>query len=415
MGFNKIKDQKAYYAKFMSDEITATIKNYGKRAPGSEGEKLCVENMAKQCEELGCDDIKVESFNLHPDAFMGWIYITVSLLLAAFGLYFASHFLNNSIVLKIISLIMLALGIFIMVGEFIMYREIVDGLFPKKTSYNLTATKKPVGEIKKRIFFNGHPDAAGEWTFNYLFGGVGFGIHFIVSIIGLVYFIGILIASFFPAVQNASGINYPLILELGYGAFAFLPFWLALYILWNERVIVDGANDNLTGCYMGIAVLKALKDNNIELENTEVGVLITGSEEAGLRGAKAWCKAHEGEYQDVETCIFAYDTIHEKEFLCVNIKDLNATVEADKKASDLFKNAADKLGIACQMGTVPFGATDSAAFNQAGFKAVGITAMDHNLKNYYHTRRDSYDNLDLECLANCFAISVQALEDLENE
>lgn len=69
----------------------------------------------------------------------------------------------------------------------------------------------------------------------------------------------------------------------------------------------------------------------------------------------------------------------------------------------------------CLEGSVPFGATDSAAFNQGGFRAVGITAMDHNLKNYYHTRYDSYDNLDKECLADCFAVSVQVLEDFEKE
>jgi hypothetical protein len=61
------------------------------------------------------------------------------------------------------------------------------------------------------------------------------------------------------------------------------------------------------------------------------------------------------------------------------------------------------------------GATDSAAFNQGGFKSVGITGMSHDIQKYYHTREDSYDNTDLDALADCFAISVQALEDLENE
>ena len=114
------------------------------------------------------------------------------------------------------------------------------------------------------------------------------------------------------------------------------------------------------------------------------------------------------------TFIIAYDTIHEGKFLQVNQKDLNATVKADAEISRRFKEAADKLGITCNVGNVPFGATDSAAFNQGGFRATGITAMNHNLQNYYHTRYDSYDNLDKEALADCFAVSVQVLEDLEN-
>lgn len=414
MGFNAIKEKKKDSANYMVDEITKVIKTFGKRDPGGEGETKAVEYMAEQCKKYGCDEVKVEAFDLHPSAFMGWIYITVTIVLASFALYFLSIYLNNAIWVKLLAIALIAIGCVILVGEFLMYKQVVDKIYPKKTSHNLTATKKPSGEIKKRIFYNGHPDAADEWTFNYLFGGAGFAAHFLISVVGLIYLIGIFVASFFPAVQNTVGINFSLVTELGLGAFAFLPFWLGLYILWNERMIVDGANDNLTGCYMGIAILKALQDNNIILENTEVGVIISGSEEAGLRGAKAWCKQHKGEYQDVETLIYSFDTIRESKFLCVNEKDLNATVQADPHAAKLFKNAADKLGVTCSYGTVPFGATDAAAFSQNGFKSVGITAMDHNLKNYYHTRRDTYDNLDADCLADCFAVSVQTLEDLES-
>ena len=46
--------------------------------------------------------------------------------------------------------------------------------------------------------------------------------------------------------------------------------------MWNKNRIVDGANDNLSGCYMGIAVMKALQDAGITLENTEVGVILSG-------------------------------------------------------------------------------------------------------------------------------------------
>ena len=125
----------------------------------------------------------------------------------------------------------------------------------------------------------------------------------------------------------------------------FVPFLVGLYWMWNKNRIVDGANDNLSGCYMGIAILKALKDNGIELENTEVGVILTGSEEAGLRGAKAWCEAHKGEFDDVPTFIFSYDTIHDPKYLMTNYRDLNGTVKADKDVSDLFMEAAKELNI----------------------------------------------------------------------
>ncbi|MFA6866483.1 MAG: M20/M25/M40 family metallo-hydrolase [Clostridia bacterium] len=402
MSFETVKENKKESAQFMSDEITHIIKTFGKRDPGSDGEKKAVDYMAERCREYGCDKVEVESFKLHPAAFMGWIYITISLMLAAFALTFVP-----AIWAKVVGLVLIVIGLIPMIGEFILYKKVVDKLFKEKTSHNLTATKKPTGEIKRRIFFNGHPDAANEWTVNYHFGGIAFGAHFVISVLGLVYTTAVLIAQFFITPSVA--------MILACIAIIFVPFWVGLFFLWNERRVVDGANDNLTGCYMGISLLKALKESGIELENTEVGVLLTGSEEAGLRGAKAWCEKHKDDYKDVETLVISYDTIHEAKFLSVNAKDLNNMVAADKTASDLFKNSADKIGVTCGIGSVPFGATDSAAFNQAGVKATGITAMDHNLQDYYHIRRDTYDNLDLDCLADCFAVTAEVLNSYENQ
>ncbi len=350
------------------------------------------------------DEVSVEPFKLRPGAFFGWIYITVSLVLAALvALFFV----------PIVSIVFIILGVLIMLGEFVFYRQMVDKLFKEKTSHNLTAVKKPTGEVKRRIFFNGHPDATWEWTVNYYLGGVGFIAHFFLSIIGVVYLFALCVIAAIKAGGGLSVLSSGGLFIAGLCTLVFVPFWIGMFFLSNSKRVVDGANDNLTGCYMGISILKALKEQGVELENTEVGVILSGSEEAGLRGAKAWCEAHKGEYQDVETLIFAYDTIHEGKFLGVNKLDLNNTVKADVHASELFKNAADKLGITCSYCSVPLGATDSAAFNQAGFKATGITAMDHNLQDYYHTRRDSYDNLDKKCLSDCFEVSVQALEDFD--
>ena len=131
----------------------------------------------------------------------------------------------------------------------------------------------------------------------------------------------------------------------------------------------------------------------------------------------AWCQAHKGEFDDVPTWIYSYDTIHESRFLGVNYRDLNGTVKSDKEVSDSFITAANELGIKCSKTWVPpfGGATDNAAFNKAGFRSTGITALDHNLQDYYHTMRDTADNLNPECLADCYAISVKCLENFDRD
>ncbi len=404
MDLSKIRDNRGKYAKYMVDEITHIIKTFGKRDPGSEGERKSCEYMAEVLKEFGCDRIKIEHFKENPGSFFGWIYICFTMILVAIPLYFF---------FPLASAILVALGFALAFFQFGMYKKVVDFVFPEKEGTNVTAIKSCKGEVKRRIFFNGHPDAAWEWPVNYKLGGVFFEGHIIVSALGaLLYLIGsiILIAKNgvqFGLIDMNSGVA-----KMGLWCLLFVPFMIGMFFMWNSKLVVDGANDNLSGCYMGIAILKALKDEGIELENTEIGVILSGSEEAGLRGSMAWCEAHKGEFDDVPTFIFSYDTIFDPKYLMTNYRDLNGTVKVDKDVSDLFMEAAKEIGVHCQKGMVPplGGATDSAAFAKAGFRATGITGLNHKLEDYYHTRRDTYDNMNEKGLGDCFAVSVKVLE-----
>lgn len=402
MNLKQIIDKRDKYAKYMVDEITKICKTFEKRDPGSKGEEQACEYMADVLKnECGCDTAVVESFKENPGSFYGFIYITITCCFIAAALLITSIFTNITW-LPALSIASIVFGLVICLLQFGLYHKTIDFLFKEKTGHNVTAIKKCTGETKRRIIFNGHPDAAWEWPVNYKLGGVGFEGHIIICFIGAVYYIVL-------SAMRLAGADVKKAALIG---LIFAPFWFGLYFMWNKNLVVDGANDNLSGCYMGISILKALKDEGIELENTEIGVILSGSEEAGLRGAKAWCEAHKGEFQDVPTFIFSYDTIYDPKYLMANYRDLNGTVKADKDVSDLFMEACDELNIHCSKGWVPplGGATDSAAFAQAGFRATGITGLNHNLENYYHTRRDTYDNMNEKGLADCFAASVKALE-----
>ena len=393
----------------MVSEITHICKDFEKRDPGSKGEHQACEYMADVLKnECGCERADVESFKENPGSFFGWIYFTITFVLAAVAISFFY---------PLVSIILIVVGLLIVFMQFGLYKKFIDRFFPEKTGHNVTAVKSCKGEVKRRIFFNGHPDAAWEWPVNYKLGGVGFEGHAVICGIGAVYYL--VISIMLVAKNGLEYVSFDADETLGLLrliGLVFVPFLIGLYWMWNENRIVDGANDNLSGCYMGIAILKALKEEGIEFENTEVGVILTGSEEAGLRGAKAWCAAHKGEFDDVPTFIFSYDTIHDPKYLMTNYRDLNGTVKADKDVSDLFMEAAKELDISCKKGWVPplGGATDSAAFAQAGFRATGVTGLNHKLEDYYHTRRDTYDNMNEQGLADCFAISVKALEMFDN-
>ena len=408
-------DNKKESAKFMCDEIAHICGTMPKRAPGSEGERMACEYMAQVAKEQGgAERADIEEFKENPNAFFGFLYFTVTFALIGMVCFFR---------LPILGVIFIALGLAILFIQFGFYKKLVDPFFPSATGHNVTIVKKCSGEVKGRVFFNGHPDAVWCWPYHYRFGSK---FHTSIQVLGIVGALIWLVLNIIAAVKShcapVTGTIYTMLdiygkplLITGFVALIFAVPLVMLYFMWDERRIVDGANDNLTGCYMGLSILKALKDQGIELEHTEVGVIISGSEEAGLRGALAWAEKHKDDFKDVPTWIYSYDTIHESEYLGVNYRDLNGTVKSDPEVCDSFMNAAKELNIHCIKTWVPplGGATDNAAFNKYGFKSAGITAMNHVLQSYYHTMYDTADNLNPECLADCFAVSVKALENFD--
>ena len=99
----------------------------------------------------------------------------------------------------------------------------------------------------------------------------------------------------------------------------------------------------------------------------------------------------------------------------VNEKDLNGTLTADRELGEAFVQSAKEVDVPCKKGGVPLfgGGTDAAAFVQGGFRSVGITGLNHKLEDYYHTRKDSFDNLNYEGLENCFKATIRMLEKID--
>ena len=379
---------------YMIREITHICRKIGRRGPGSPGEKAAAEYLAgilkKEC---GCINIKVETFREHPDSFYGYFYFSALCDTLCCLLFFVRPWL---------SLLCGLAGMLLFIFHFVLYRRVLDPLFPVRTGTNVTAVRPCSGEVKQRIFLNGHTDAAWEFPLNYRFGGIAFEIPGVLATIGVCYYLLISACALcgMPWADTAGK----------YGLF-FLPFFLLLAITYNPLRVVDGASDNLSGCLMSIALLRAMEETGFTPEHTEVGVILTGSEEAGLRGAKAWCEAHRDDYKDVPTCILSFDSIYNPGWLMVNRRDLNNTVDADEDLCDYFLLAAETAGVPCRAGKVPLfgGATDSAAFTQGGFKSVGITGLNHRLERFYHTRLDTPENLHSEALENCFRATAEFL------
>lgn len=396
---------------YMTSEIKHIITTYGTREPGSKGEIDALGHMRDELNKICDNNTSVDSFPVHPKAFFGWTYFVAIFCMLGAILFFMT---------PAISIICYAIALAPVFGEFLFYRQMIDPLFPKAQSGNLMGTLKPKGEVKKRFVMNGHSDAVYEWHWHRVGGYPLFLFSIIIVVVGLLYSLTIAILSCvlespFGTPGTIGGNTW--LMYMGIGQIAFFPFYLAFFMFCDHKVVVPGANDNLSACEMSIAVLKLLKENNIQFENTEVVALITGSEEAGLRGAKAFCKLHPeyGKEEGIESVFLTFETLREVDYLSIYTRDMNGITKNDMQLAVLAKECGQKNGKEMTFGSVYAGATDAAAFSQGGLKACCIAAMNPTVQDYYHTRKDDYDNLSPECLSKVLDITLDMIERFDKE
>lgn len=397
------------YTNYAARSIKKVCKEIGPRFAGSEEEKKSIEYMAEDLKTC-CDEVKIESYTVHPKAFLGWIPLSVVLMTISCALFFVAQFFAIA-PLFYVAAALTAICLFFIVTEFLFYKETLDPFLPKKTSHNTYGIRKPSGEVKRRIIFCGHADSSMEWRFTY-WGGPKLVVPVIGgSVVGIVLSLVFNIITIVMNATNPEFINSTVLDVFSYILLAFIVLFLVASLFYDKKRIVEGANDDLTGCFTSIAILKYLQDNDIQLENTEVVVLCSGSEEIGLRGSKDFCEKHGKEFSDVETVFVALDTLHDFDFMAIYNKDMTGTVKNDADACKLLKEGAKLANYDVPYKTVSLGATDAAAVSKSkcGIKATSFAAMDPSPARYYHTRLDTHENLDLKTIEASLDICLNTL------
>lgn len=369
-------------------EVKRVCKEIGPRESGEESERKAQAYVAESMKTVA-DTVETEDFELHPKAFMGWVLVDVVLMVLSAVMLILSRFdavPGLSTVLNIAALVLSVLSIAFAVGEFLLYKPMLDPFFPKRRSCNVVCTRKAAGETKRRIIFSGHIDSAYEWYFTHLGGGKLLTTMIALGIGAMVLNLILDIVSLFELPQ---GLHISVLVL----AFVSLVPILLCILFVNWKRVVPGANDNLTGVFASMAVLRYMAANDIRFQNTEVVAVSMGCEEAGLRGAKAFAKKH-ADADDVETVFVATDTLRDFDYMGVYNKDMTGTVRLDAKAAAMVKKASEIAGYNLDYANVFFGSSDAAAIQQGGMKAVALAAMDPAPARYYHTRGDTADNLD---------------------
>lgn len=379
------------YSDYVADRIKKVVEGIGPRESGCDSEHRAQEFVTADMKDYA-DEIRKEKFSLHPKAFMAWVTMdSIMVFISAILLLLVLFGVIQSTVVNIIMLVLSALAVAFFIGEFLLYKQMLDPIFPKKDTYNVVCSRKPKGEVKRRIILSGHVDSAYEWHYTYWGGG-----HLMVAVSA--YAIIAMIAHLVMDILVLCGVTAaPLIIIMKVLGFVSIPGLILAMFFVGWKTVVPGANDNLTGVFASMAVMRFLKDNDIRFENTEVVSISMACEEAGLRGAKAFAKAHAAEYaaeEGVETVAICTDTLRDYNDMGVYNRDLTGTVKLDGQAVSLLKKGSEEAGLDLPFCSVFFGSSDAAALVQGGMKATLLAAMDPTPAQYYHTRLDTADNLD---------------------
>lgn len=388
------------------DSIKYICEEIGPRESGMPNERKAQEWLKNELLSNGwADEAEIEDFTVSRHGLVGFTKIVSVILVLAAALQFVAYFSGIALAATVchaLTIVLAMIALVITVLEFLMYKPFIDPLLPKTTSGNVYAKYKSAGETKRRIIFSGHCDSAYEWTLMKIKPA-----FMIVTIVMCV--VGV-IASVALCAVNLGTANTP-VWSLVVTS-VFIPFYILLYFFCTFKVVVPGANDNLTGVLASVAVLKCLKDSGIRYENTEVDVVLTGSEESGLRGAFAWAKKHRDEIlnSDIETVFIGLETLRDWDHLNIYTRDLTGTISHDAGAVKLLDKASAACGRPLKHFSVFFGASDAAAITKCGLRATCLAGMDPTPADYYHNVKDTADNMDRKTFALGLDIAIEAAE-----
>jgi aminopeptidase YwaD len=377
-----------------TDEI---VEGYPNRLAGTEACKNAADRIKKEFTKY-CDpgSVHMEDFSVHPKSFLKYIPALVVLyFIGAVLLYFK---------FPLPALVIYGIAIFMFYAQFGRYWELLDSYFPEATGYNVYGSIEPEDDVKQQIIVSAHHDAA------YVFQLLAYAPKLYARLINagilflLLSFLISLVATIFTfshtVIPGWAQIWIPVALMIC-GVFE-IP--LAFF---TTGEVSPAAGDDMVAVAVTTETARLFhrtkKAGNYPLRHTRLIVASFDAEEAGLRGARAFCRKHRQELLDTKTYVFNIDTLYKLEDLTFLSKDLNGSVRLSRAMAKDCVDIATALGYRARIATMPFGAgsTDAAEFGKLGVEAVNMAGINFDIGKFdqalvYHTPDDTTEFIQPE-------------------
>ncbi len=361
------------------------VEQYPNRLAGTEACRDAA-NRIKQEFIKNCDpgSVQVEEFTVHPKSFLKYIPgLVVLYIICSILLYFQ---------FPLPALIGYSLAIFVFYSQFVRYWEVFDPLFPKTTGYNVFGTIEPEGEVRQQVIVSAHHDAA--YVFQLIAHVPKYYARFITG--GILFLVLGFLVSLVGTILAIFHISLPGWISLALIAGSFLLLPLAFF---TSGQVSPAAGDNMIAVAIGNETAKLFHDakkvGTNPLRHTRLMVASFDAEEAGLRGARAFCQKHREELLRVKTYVLNIDTLYKVKDLSFLEKDLNASVKLSHEMAQDCVDIAKSLGYPAKISIMPFGAgsTDAAEFGKMRVEATTLVGISFDISQFreglvYHTPND---------------------------
>jgi aminopeptidase YwaD len=353
--------------------------------------------------------VELEPFLTHPSAFTLFYRIDVLLYALGVGLLFLNQPLAAALILT-----------FMLVGaglQFGYYVELYDRLYPQKMCTNVSAVLEPRGTVERQLIFSAHHDSALELKF--LKGSQKlYGLKIIVP--DAVRFLAAVTAWVWVGWQVSGGrqtAGSPLAPDFILLARAILVpgfyFVFSKFHLFGDEA-TPGAGDNLIASALLVELAARFRAKGEPgrsiLQHTRLILVSFDAEESGLRGSRAWVRAHRPCLAALPTSALNIDSIYRLQELQFLTSDLNSHVKLDRPLAEQCLRIAHRLGYPAAPAVMRFGggATDAAELTRAGVRATTMIAMSTRLVRdglVYHTMQDTVDAIEPAAVAACLAVA----------
>ncbi|MCP4134195.1 MAG: M28 family peptidase [bacterium] len=404
--FNKATKQCAQEILEYTDDM---VNEFPERLVGTPGCRKSAEAIKNDFEK-NCDpgSVKMEEFNCNPKSFLAFtrtFAVTFTISMAALwagGLWI------------ILSAASFLYGIILGVVQFVFYKTAFDPLFKKVEGVNVSGVIEPEGTVKQQIILSGHHDS--PYEFSLLRPKVQKWYAPRVIIAAALYYIGSVFAFIFLYSWITTGAYPSYAAPVKYGFLIAFPIVFQYYFFYSRKHISPGAGDNMIACAMAVKLSEVFSRKNnkgkSKLKHTRLIFLTTDGEEAGLRGARDYCKKHKNGLQDVKTYVFNMDSLYNYDQIQFATNDLNCFQKLSEDMAQDCVSIAKDLGHHAELFPFVFGGggTDAAEFAAIGVEATTVIAMPTNITRnnfYYHTRYDTVDKIEPEVVEATFDIACE--------